>query len=129
MIYRQKIIAALESKRDAFTSFDKDFQEERAAYIGALGKLAVTSKAELDAKLSSAPSPGALPTKEFDLAQQGLIRFPRQFENHQQARDWALATLLDRTTFATDGSQIMPTKDFSVPVAVVQVGWFENHHS
>ena len=72
---------------------------------------------------------GALPTEEFDKAVDGLIRFPLQFANHQEAREWALKTLLNRTTFATDGSQIMPTKDFSVPVAVVQVGWFENFHT
>ena len=129
MIHRQKIIAALESKKDAFTQFDKGFQEERAAYLDALNRLTTISKAELDSKLAQVPAPGALPTDEFDRTDNGLIRFPREFANHQEARDWALSTLLDRTTFATDGSQIMPTKDFSVPVAVVQVGWFENHHS
>jgi hypothetical protein len=33
------------------------------------------------------------------------------------------------TTIAADGSQIMSSKDVSVPVGVIQVGWFENTHS
>jgi hypothetical protein len=32
------------------------------------------------------------------------------------------------TTFAVDGSQIYPSKDLSIPVALVQIGWFENPH-
>lgn len=31
-------------------------------------------------------------------------------------------------TLATDGSQISPSKEISIPVGVVQVGWFENRH-
>jgi hypothetical protein len=36
--------------------------------------------------------------------------------------------LLGISTFAVDGSQIYPSKDFSIPVALVQIGWFENAH-
>ncbi|HZS45272.1 MAG TPA: DNA double-strand break repair nuclease NurA [Blastocatellia bacterium] len=129
MIYRQKIIAALESKRDAFASFDKGFQEERESYSDALNKLKSTPRTELESRLANAPTPGAIPTPEYDKGVDGVISFPQKFSNHQEARDWALTTLLDRKTFAADGSQIMPTKDFSVPVAIVQVGWFENNHS
>ena len=74
-------------------------------------------------------SPGALPTQEFDLARSLVIPFEQQWSNHEQAREWAFETLLGRTTFAADGSQILPTKDFSVPVAAVQVAWFENSHA
>ncbi len=35
----------------------------------------------------------------------------------------------NRTTFAVDGSQIPPTRDISMTVAAVQVGWFENPHN
>jgi hypothetical protein len=34
----------------------------------------------------------------------------------------------ERTTFAADGSQIYCGKETSVPVAAVQIGWFENPH-
>ncbi len=29
------------------------------------------------------------------------------------------------STFAVDDSQIFPSKDFSIPAALVQIGWFE----
>jgi hypothetical protein len=32
-------------------------------------------------------------------------------------------------TFAADGSQLLPGRDISLPVAAVQVAWFENPHS
>ncbi|HMJ08016.1 MAG TPA: DNA double-strand break repair nuclease NurA, partial [Pyrinomonadaceae bacterium] len=50
------------------------------------------------------------------------------WQNHEQARDWALSVLNGRTTFAADGSQIYAAKKTSVPVAAIQVGWFENPH-
>jgi hypothetical protein len=39
-----------------------------------------------------------------------------------------MSVLQDRTTFAVDGSQIGPDKNISLPVAAIQVGWFENRH-
>ena len=41
---------------------------------------------------------------------------------------WVRQTLSGVTTFAVDGSQIFPSKDISIPVALVQIGWFENPH-
>ncbi|HEY9826865.1 MAG TPA: DNA double-strand break repair nuclease NurA, partial [Stenomitos sp.] len=32
------------------------------------------------------------------------------------------------STFAVDGSQIYPSKDINPPIALIQVGWFENPH-
>lgn len=37
--------------------------------------------------------------------------------------------LTDITTFAVDGSQLSPGKDLSIPIALIQIGWFENPHS
>ncbi|MCA1557502.1 MAG: DNA double-strand break repair nuclease NurA, partial [Acidobacteria bacterium] len=48
---------------------------------------------------------------------------------HEEARGWALDALAERVTFAADGSQLTPGKEISLPVAVVQVAWFENPHS
>jgi len=74
-------------------------------------------------------SPGALPTPEFDLSRGFVIPFGPAWSNHEEARKWAYTALLGRTTFAADGSQILPSKDFSVPVAAVQVAWYENSHT
>ncbi|MEM0980238.1 MAG: DNA double-strand break repair nuclease NurA, partial [Cyanobacteria bacterium P01_H01_bin.58] len=42
---------------------------------------------------------------------------------------WVRSQLSGITTFAVDGSQIFPSKDISLPVALVQIGWFENCHT
>jgi hypothetical protein len=48
--------------------------------------------------------------------------------SHREAREWALEHIAGITTLAVDGSQIFPTKDYALPVAAVQAGWFENAH-
>ena len=42
---------------------------------------------------------------------------------------WVKEHLSGVTTFAVDGSQIFSSKDLSLPIALVQVGWFENPHT
>jgi len=84
---------------------------------------------ELTRRLATVKTPGALPTSEFDAAAGLRVEFPRKWKNHQEAREWAFDALLDHPTFAVDGSQISPDDDFSIPVAAVQVAWFENRHT
>ncbi|HEX5735640.1 MAG TPA: DNA double-strand break repair nuclease NurA [Blastocatellia bacterium] len=129
MIYREKIVAALNMRRSEFIEFESGMREQFSVYRDALDGLASVSGAELIERLRSGDSPGALPTEEFDRARTLVIPFEQQWSNHEQAREWAFETLLGRTTFAADGSQILPTKDFSVPVAAIQVAWFENRHA
>lgn len=129
MILRDKILSQLQAKRARFLAFDDDFQSEAMAYADALRRLAKMSPAELNERLVREATPGALPTTEFDAARDLCVSFPSQWSNHQEARAWACEVLLDHTTFATDGSQILPTNDFSIPVAAVQVAWFENVHT
>jgi hypothetical protein len=86
-------------------------------------------RAELAKRLEFVETPGALPTGEFDAAPDLRLEFPHKWKNHQEAREWALDALLDHPTFAVDGSQIRPDGDFSIPVAAVQVAWFENRHT
>src|SRR5215475_13887106 len=84
---------------------------------------------ELTRRLAPVKTPGALPTSEFDAAAGLRVEFPHKWKNHQEAREWAFDALLDHPTFAVDGSQIRPDDDFSIPVAAVQVAWFENRHT
>jgi hypothetical protein len=129
MIYREKILTALESRRVDFAHYDTDFREQVRLYAGALDHLAALSFDELRTRLDGHMAPGALPTVELE-PPGGLIRhFAHDWQNHEDARRWSLETLAGRTTFAADGSQILPSKDFSVPVAAVQVAWFENTHT
>ena len=55
------------------------------------------------------------------------VPFGREFANHEQARLWA-ECIEGITTLAVDGSQLQPWRDASIPVALVQVGFFANPH-
>ena len=129
MIFRDKIIAQLQAKRERFHSFDDNSRRESATYSEALKNLAELSSAQIKSLIAQIATPGAEPTNEFDTAQNLCLRFPQEFHNHEKARLWACEKLLDHTTFAADGSQILPVKDFNIPVAAIQVAWFINHHT
>ncbi len=129
MIQRDKILQQLQSKRDKFVAFEASFQNEAGKYLDALDRMALMAGGELAKRLALVETPGALPTAEFDSAPDLRIEFPRKWKNHQEARQWAFDALLDHPTFAVDGSQIRPEDDFSIPVAAVQVAWFENRHT
>ena len=129
MIYREKIMAALDSRRADFAHFDTDFRAQMATYAEALDQMAALSVDELSARLGEQNAPGALPTDELDQTGALIVRFAHDWHTHEDARGWSLDILAGRTTFAADGSQILPSKDFSLPVAAVQVAWFENAHT
>jgi NurA domain len=129
MIQRDKILKQLQSKRDQFVAFEDSFQDEAGKYHDALDRMAMLPSSELTRKLATVKTPGALPTEEFDAAAGLRIDFPHKWKNHQEAREWAFDALLDHPTFAVDGSQIRPDDDFSIPVAAVQIAWFENRHT
>jgi hypothetical protein len=96
--------------------------------VQALKTLATLSLAEVESRLAGIPWPGARPTAEHEQHEGIVISFAESWSNHRQAREWALEVLHNVPTFATDGSQISPARDISIPVAVVQAGWFENRH-
>lgn len=64
----------------------------------------------------------------LDCVQQGLVPFGLRWNNREESYDWVRQHLTGIATFAVDGSQIYPSKDISIPVALVQIGWFENLH-
>lgn len=129
MILRDKIIQQLRDKRDRFAAFEDSFQDESARFRDALDQMATLPGGELTRRLMFVETPSALPTEEFDVAPNLQIEFPHKWNNHQEAREWAFDALLDHPTFAVDGSQIKPDGDLSIPVAAVQVAWFENLHT
>ena len=76
--------------------------------------------------------PGAFPTPEWDRAAGHWLPFeggPAVGASNQKWISWAETVLRGATTLAVDGSQIFPSRDWSVPVAAVQVAWFENRHA
>ena len=128
MLHPGKVIAALEAKRDHFTAAEEIRREDLDALVQALEAFASLSLAEVESRLSGISWPGARPTAEHEQYGNIVIPFINKWSNHRQAREWALGVLQGVPTFAVDGSQISPTRDISIPVAAVQVGWFENRH-
>lgn len=140
MLHKGKLHNALHTKRSQFALYDGSFTEQRKAYQHALETLCIDypSSVALDALLppEGTQVAGARPTIEYDrwLATLGMSNytgpvfpFGRDFTTHEQAREWA-ECIEGITTIAVDGSQLLPWRDASIPVALIQVGFFANPH-
>ena len=129
MFHRGKVITALEAKTDRFASYEATVSDALAGYEQALSELSNLDRAEVEARLAGVDWPGARPTVEHDQHPDVVIPFDHTWTNHEQARAWAREVLEGVSTVAVDGSQITPSKDVSLPVGAVQVGWFVNLHA
>lgn len=129
MLYPTLLTKALEDKRDDFTSFDRVWREDVRDYARRLRLLGERTVAEVRLEAEAVPAPGALPSAELEQAASMVIPFRERWRNHEEARAWAVRALVDRVTFAADGSQLLPGREISMPVAAVQVAWFENPHT
>jgi hypothetical protein len=135
MLYRQRLIAELGDRREEFVEFGREWAAEAADYAARLaaleGRAVADVRREAEANLSAvrARAFGALPSEELERAGRFVLPFGRRWRTHEEARGWAVDALVDRTTFAADGSQILPGREVSMPVAAVQVAWFENPHA
>ncbi|HRJ40882.1 MAG: DNA double-strand break repair nuclease NurA [Caldilineaceae bacterium] len=130
MLDRKRVLASLESKRELFTGYDAEFVAEQARLADAFDRFRHRSRSDLQAAIDATGEewPGSLPTDDVDACLGMRRAFGVEWNNHQEARAWAYEILRGRPVIAVDGSQITPTKDFSVPVGAVQVGWFVNEH-
>jgi hypothetical protein len=130
VIDREKVLSGLERKRSQFEGYAGGLRHQREAIQTRLAKLQGYSHQELSDFLQQfGESPvGALPTPEWDAAKELCLPFGQRWSTHEEARTWAREVLTGRPVAAVDGSQIPPSKDFNIPVAAVQVGWFVNPH-
>ncbi len=129
MVFRaDRVLAVLQKKREAFAAFDQGTSERRERYRQAMEKLCRWSRAEITEKIAPSAFPGALPTQEWDLYSSWRVPFQQKWNSYEESYEWARPVLKDVPTFAVDGSQIYPSKDLSIPVALVQIGWYENYH-
>jgi len=128
MFHREKVIAALEARAGRFAGYEVALTDTLVAYEETLVELASLSRAEIEARLENVPWPGARPTAEHDQHPGIVVPFGQTWAGHQQARAWAKEVLTGVPTIAVDGSQITPSKDISMPVGAVQIGWFVNPH-
>jgi hypothetical protein len=138
MLYTTKLLTELEAKAGQFSGFQDAYGRRLDAYRAALASLgarypSAAAIATAQRHLMAGESAGALPTAEYDAWRArklpGVPRLPfgRRFAHHAEARGWA-ENVRGITTFAVDGSQLLPWRDVSVPVALVQAGLFENPH-
>jgi hypothetical protein len=130
MFDHNKVSAALERKRTLFTNYSASLRQEQDRTEQAFATFQQMTGQTIWDRLNETDEswPGALPTAELDMGQGLRIEFLDEWQNHRDARAWALSVLYNRPSLAVDGSQIMPTKDYSMPVGAVQIGWFVNEH-
>ncbi len=145
MLYARKVRDELDRRRDQLAAYQDHYGSQLAAYRAALAALGArfpsasalsAAQRALRADQDAARATGAQPTAEYDAwlavgsGGHGLpaLPFGRKFAHHEEARAWA-ECLRGTTTFAVDGSQLLPWRDASMPVALVQAGLFENPHA
>ena len=129
MLFRELLANQLEEKKTEFVEFCGSQKQSLDVYLTKIARLEETSLEDLKQRFELIEESGAMLSAEF--VKYGGIRVPFDeiWTNHEDSRKWAFEILQNRTTFAVDGSQIAPTRDISLNVAAVQVGWFENPHS
>lgn len=128
MLYRELLQAELKTQSDGFVNFAREQAADLREYLAELAKLRDTSYEELSDKIDRLENVGALPAPEFQAARDFAFSFDEIWAHHEESRRWAFEILHRRTTFAADGSQLFIEREVSLPVAAVQIGWFENPH-
>jgi len=124
-----QVLAILQAKRQDFESYNRVTLSHIQQYCSALKAFVQLPDETFAQGLSQLPSwGGALPLESFEHTRNGIIEFRVHWQNREQSLAWVGDRLTGVSTFAVDGSQIFPSKDISIPVALVQIGWFENFH-
>lgn len=128
MLFRELLQNELETQSDGFKRFASEQTNDLRDYLDKLARLSATSHNDISDKLSRVENAGALPADEIERAENFTFSFAEVWRNHEEARGWAFDVLNKRTTFAADGSQLFVEREVSLPVAAIQIGWFENPH-
>ncbi len=130
MFEQNRVKSALEQKRSHFSRYFADLGVEQQRTDTVFAQFRQMTAQQIADRLIEIDVlwPGALPTAEIDEAKAMYMPFGEHWQNHREARTWALSVLYKRPSLAVDGSQITPSKEYSVPVGAVQIGWFVNEH-
>jgi len=124
-----KIFDLLKQKRSEFAQFSQETAARMSEYHGALADFVEQPEVERMALLKRHTEMlGARPVESLAAAKQGVVAAGLVWQSREESHVWVRDRLQGVTTFAVDGSQIYPGKDLSIPVALVQIGWFENPH-
>lgn len=125
-----QIHAILQAKQEDFTRFDRRSLNALKQYRQALIDLPHLSPLELYQRqvVKGEGLAGASPLEGWAGANHGVLPCKFRWDSREESMKWVRHHLSGVSTFAVDGSQIFPSKDLSIPVALVQIGWFENPH-
>lgn len=118
----------LDQKQLEFSQFYHDASATYQAYRRALRKVSAQSDLDIAEILSDHAHPGARPLEALGKYPNWVVPFKLKWPNREESLEWVRDHLAGIITFAVDGSQIFPTQDVAPPIALVQVGWFENPH-
>jgi hypothetical protein len=119
----------LNAKRDEFSAFNQETWQQLQNYRAVLSNLNAAGEAEIRERSIKHPTNlGARLLEPLEQATCGVIPSRLVWQSKEQSLAWVRQRLTGITTFAVDGSQIYPGKDLSIPIALVQIGWFENPH-
>jgi hypothetical protein len=125
-----QVLNQLRAKRDDFAAFDKTALQALQRYRSSLAEASTASSAALLDQLGrfAIDDRGAEPLEPLGSSPQWVISSHLVWQNREESLEWVRDRLAGIATFAVDGSQIYPSKDISLPVALVQIGWYENLH-
>ena len=126
MFHAGKVAAELEAHRETFQQSMEESRLLLQTYGEALRHASESGLADLNARLLDHPWPGARPL--VGSGARFIESWDQGWTSVEQARVWALSTLRGVPTAAVDGSQIAASKEFGVPVSLVQVAYFLNPH-
>ncbi|MBD2461616.1 DNA double-strand break repair nuclease NurA [Oscillatoria sp. FACHB-1407] len=119
----------LNAKREEFNAFNREAMQVLEQYRQALKQVSEMPDSDLEEKIAKCAKPvGAKPLEPLSKGINAVIAANLAWQNREQSLAWVRDRLTGITTFAVDGSQIYPSKDLSIPIALVQIGWFENLH-
>lgn len=128
MLFRELLSDELNKQSAGFKQFALTQAADLQDYLEKLNRLSQNNFAEITGKLEKLENVGAIPADEMESAVNFAFSFGEKWKHHEEARKWASERLRQRTTFAADGSQLFVEREVSLPVAAVQIGWFENPH-
>ena len=129
MLFNHNLITQLQERREEFISFDHVLRHDLSSCAEHLSRIGALDSEEIGLRARVAPSPGAVPSRELDERRSPVLAFDKVWHSHEEARRWALGILFDRVTGAADGSQYLPGREITLPIAAVQVAFFENPHT
>lgn len=132
-----QVLAQLQAKQAAFQQFDQAAFQRLNQYRQAWRRWVAETEAQgqteresddLDSTTIHAADLSTILVEPLTQHRDGLLAAHLSWPNREASRQWVERHLAGVATFAVDGSQIYPSRDLSIPIALVQIGWFENQH-